>query len=110
LEISFPKPAHKFYGSRIARVWITPGGSCSNGLSVDLGVDSSMDQIKIVLCQRNIRLPSRPQQQLRLSRRTQKTCEHQNDASNSARHGCTPGGHISAFKRRMIGSALMDVN
>ena len=69
LEISFPELAHKFDGSRIARVWITPGGGCSDGLSVDLGVDSSMDQVKIFLCQRDIRLPSRPEQQLRLSRR-----------------------------------------
>ena len=70
LEVSFPELAHKFDGSRIARVWISPGGGCSDGLSMDLGVDSSMDQVKIVLGQRDIRLPSRPEQQLRLSWRT----------------------------------------
>lgn len=53
-KISFPELSHKFYASRIARVWITPGGGCSNGLSVDLGVDSSMDHIKIVLSERDI--------------------------------------------------------
>jgi hypothetical protein len=70
LEISFPELARKFDGSRIASVWITPGGRCSSGLSVDLGVDSSMDQVEIVLCQRDIRFPNRPQQQLSLTRRT----------------------------------------
>jgi hypothetical protein len=70
LEISFPELAQKLNGSRIASVWITPGGGCSNGLSVDLGVDGSMDQVEIVLCQRDIRFPNRPQQQLSLTRRT----------------------------------------
>jgi hypothetical protein len=51
LEISFPKLVHKFNSSRIARVWINPAGGCSNGLSADLGIDGSMDQVKIVLCQ-----------------------------------------------------------
>jgi hypothetical protein len=70
LEISFPELAHKFDGSRIASVWIAPGGGCSNELSVDLGIDSSMDQVEIVLCERDIRFPNRPQQQLSLTRRT----------------------------------------
>jgi hypothetical protein len=37
--------------SRIARLWINPAGGCSNGLSVDLGIDGSMDQVNIVLGQ-----------------------------------------------------------
>ena len=59
------------------RVWIAPGGGGSNRLSVDLGVDGSMDQVEIALRQRDIRFPGRSQHQLRLSRLSQEACEHQ---------------------------------
>jgi hypothetical protein len=51
LKISFPEFMQKFNGSRVAGVWINPRGARPEGLSVDLRVDSSMDQIKIVLRQ-----------------------------------------------------------
>ena len=54
VKIPFPELAQKFDGSGVARFGITPGGSGSNGLSVDLGVDRPMDQVEIALRQRNV--------------------------------------------------------
>ena len=54
VKVPFLELAQKFNGSGVTRFWITPGGRVSDGLSVDLGVDRSVDQVEIALRQRNI--------------------------------------------------------
>ena len=54
VKVRFLELAQKFNGSGVARFWITPGGGGSDGLSVDLGVDRSVDQVEIALRQRNV--------------------------------------------------------
>src|SRR3954467_12853897 len=77
VKVPFPELAQKFDGSRVARFWITPGGSGSNGLSVDLGIDSPMDQVEIALRQRDVRFPDGSHQQLRLGWLTKVAGEQQ---------------------------------
>ena len=54
VKVPLPELAQKFDGSGVARFWITPGGGGSDRLSVDLGVDRSVDQVEIALRQRNV--------------------------------------------------------
>ena len=90
VKVPFPELAQKFDGSGVARFWITPGGSGSNGLSVDLSIDSPMDQVEIALRQRNVRFPDGSQQQLRLGWLTKEACDQQSHRHYSTVHRRSP--------------------
>src|ERR1700730_1526116 len=93
------------YGSRVSRVRIAPGSGRSNGLPVYLMVDRLMDQVDVVLFQRDVRFEAE-HQPLSLARLACEEGDDQNDRLDRYGHCCAPCRGSTAIRQRALPSAL----